>query len=298
MSRPVASPESRPLGQTSADRVRLKSTVEGPLAKLDPAQRGLLLAEVCLIGYLSFDERLKVATRMGWTPGPRVHADDIRAFLFQANDDLVVMFRGPEFLSLPQIAPRLDSTSELSDTVGRVHAGLNHAAIALWPQLENVLSDQVFETLWFAGHSLGGAVATLCSQRCLVSPLPIQPAELHTFGSPRVGTRAWASALTIPCFRWVNHLDPVCQLPSALAGFVHAGEEQYLTEYGQLRNPHGFQRTAEQLRALGNSLRGGSETQFREHLIAGYVEKLFEVVRGRGLFPAGHRAPDLTGSSE
>jgi triacylglycerol lipase len=62
-----------------------------------------------------------------------------------------------------------------------------------------------------AGHSLGGAMATLAALR-LAGRMDPSRIELYTFGAPQVGDVAFASLLdrTVPtCVRFVNPHDPI-----------------------------------------------------------------------------------------
>ena len=53
----------------------------------------------------------------------------------------------------------------LAETAGRVHRGFKREVDDLWPRLEKALKNNTLP-LWFAGHSLGGAMATICASRC------------------------------------------------------------------------------------------------------------------------------------
>lgn len=89
---------------------------------------------------------------------------------------------------------------------GRVHRGFHNALERLWPGLEPQL--RAFPGPWFyAGHSLGGALALLAAVR--------RPAgAVYTFGAPRVGD---ADVMARLCRQAHYHLvtpwDPVPRLP-------------------------------------------------------------------------------------
>lgn len=115
------------------------------------------------------------------------------------------------------------------DLPGLVHKGFREAFESVRDELEPALSGP---GPWlFTGHSLGAALATLAAARH-------KPAALYTFGSPRVGTGAFAAALGgRPVYRIVNARDVVTSVPLPLAGvgFEHLGELIYFTTAGELR---------------------------------------------------------------
>ena len=103
---------------------------------------------------------------------------------------------------------------------GRVHAGFRAALDDVWDELDAAL-DELASPVLYAGHSLGGALATLAAGRR-------PPLAAYTFGGPRVGDEAFAATLEgIPVYRVVNRKDAVTRSPPAAVGplrFRHAGE--------------------------------------------------------------------------
>jgi pimeloyl-ACP methyl ester carboxylesterase len=82
------------------------------------------------------------------------------------------------------------------------------------------------------GHSLGGALATLCALE-LKKLVPAASVSLYTYGIPRVGDQTFAtfieSSLGSNSYR-VTHLnDPVPRLPGRLFGFRHPYPEYHIT---------------------------------------------------------------------
>lgn len=113
------------------------------------------------------------------------------------------------------------------DPGGQVHTGFRDALLREWPRIAGALR-QAPGPLFMTGHSLGGALATLAA-----SLWP--PHALYTFGSPRVGTAAFADSLRCPTYRVVNNRDAVTEVPLPLAnlGFSHAGELHYFDHAGR-----------------------------------------------------------------
>ncbi len=92
------------------------------------------------------------------------------------------------------------------------------------------------DDILITGHSLGAAVAVLAAPDVFrnMPPNVIEP-RLITFAGPRVGLTAFASAfdtLIESCFRVVNYLDIVPQVPPA--PYVHVGAEVDIDSGGSI----------------------------------------------------------------
>lgn len=99
-----------------------------------------------------------------------------------------------------------------------VHRGFKRALNSLWTQIATAL-DALDCPLFYTGHSLGAALATLAAVRR-------PPQAVYAFGSPRVGDRRFVARLAdVPVFRIVHGADIVCTLPPEILGFRHAGTE-------------------------------------------------------------------------
>ena len=140
-----------------------------------------------------------------------------------------VSFRGTEsladWLTNTQIDPK--PPTWLANAGYKTHTGFHDALVSAF---DNVILDALKEfgitarnlPIWVSGHSLGGALAALCTLR-LSDAVGADPdtdntiAALHTFGQPRVGDQACADALerVLPnrYFRSVNHRDIVPRVP-------------------------------------------------------------------------------------
>lgn len=117
---------------------------------------------------------------------------------------------------------------------GMVHRGFLAAFDMVWPELEKRLESMIEEsggrtTLYYAGHSLGAALATLAAVRR-------KPHALYTFGSPKTGDRDFIATLNCPVFRLVNNRDVVTELPPELwpLNFTHTGGLHYITHDSRL----------------------------------------------------------------
>lgn len=81
------------------------------------------------------------------------------------------------------------------------------------------------------GHSLGGALATLCFLDLLsIHGDKVAFAPLYIYGTPRVGNAAFATYTAshgVPVFRVVHNRDPVPHLPFQAWGYVHPAREVF-----------------------------------------------------------------------
>ncbi|EFN50817.1 hypothetical protein CHLNCDRAFT_141758 [Chlorella variabilis] len=106
--------------------------------------------------------------------------------------------------------------------------------------LETVLAGETEPwTLYVTGHSLGGALSTLCAYDCARRTwrgVP-RPAIVHyNYGSPRVGNKAFAEqfdALVPNTWRVANSNDAVALVPRML-GYCHVGHRALLGPDGQV----------------------------------------------------------------
>lgn len=129
----------------------------------------------------------------------------------------VLVFRGTTG-RLSNWLTNLDMASCKWPAGGNVHRGFRNILLGLWNTIAPVL-EPVEKPLYYTGHSLGGALATLAA-----SLLP--PQSVYTFGAPRIGDTRFAQSLAgVPIFNVVNPKDIVAELPPAgrRARFIHAG---------------------------------------------------------------------------
>ncbi|MDI1258938.1 lipase family protein [Aquabacterium sp.] len=103
-----------------------------------------------------------------------------------------------------------------------LHLGFRRALDSIWPQVEAELAT-LDCPIFYTGHSLGGALATLAAARRA-------PKAVYNFGAPRAGNPAFARSIQhLTIHRVVDDLDVVSMLPPAIMGFRHVGQEVRLT---------------------------------------------------------------------
>lgn len=152
------------------------------------------------------------------------------------NGQAFIIFRGTQYLA--------DWLTNLNIGVSRsnfgqpVHDGFNKTFKTMQPKLKSFLDSLGPEvsTVHCIGHSLGGALATICGE-WLQSSTKYKP-YIYTFGSPRVGLHGFADICTkrigsTKIFRAYHKTDIVPCIP--FWPYIHtpnAGQDYYLPSPG------------------------------------------------------------------
>lgn len=87
-------------------------------------------------------------------------------------------------------------------------------------------------TVFVSGHSLGGALATLCALDLKVT-LGLPDVRVVTFGSPRVGNyifAKWFEEEIGPHWRFTHNRDIVPSVPPGYMGFYHVAQEVWVVD--------------------------------------------------------------------
>jgi hypothetical protein len=116
---------------------------------------------------------------------------------------------------------------------GQVHYGFRDALDNVWGRIEARLAGFP-NPVFYTGHSLGAALATIAAARASIEGKLAQPAALYTFGSPRVGDGTFITMLRkVYHCRVVNDNDIVATVPPPLE-FRHCGELHRIRHDGRL----------------------------------------------------------------
>ena len=157
-----------------------------PLLQETLAQRSLIFARLAQIAYDEPAEAKKQARKLGFTTVEFYDRSGAQAYRFQNKNDLVIACRGTQPKEFNDISADLKAFPVLAETVSRVHRGFKAEVDELWPHILKDLSKKK-QIVWFCGHSLGAGMATIMASRCMDHLDVRGPAELYTYGSPRVG---------------------------------------------------------------------------------------------------------------
>jgi hypothetical protein len=115
--------------------------------------------------------------------------------------------------------------------LGRVHQGFLSSVRSISSELLSVLGSGTAPVI-LAGHSLGGALATLMAFEIQQQ---ISISACYSFGCPRVGDKQFVEALaSMPFYRIVNNCDPVTSIPISLGPYeyLHPDEAIFLDQTG------------------------------------------------------------------
>ena len=272
------SPDKQKLADRKADQFVFKSKLTGPVSDLTMLQRSLLFAEVSMISYLSIEECNIAAGKLGFTDGKFFNTRGAQAYWFFNQWDSVVVCRGTEPHEWGDIQADINALTAVAETVGKVHRGFKAEVDRIWPHLETALEENE-KALWFCGHSLGGAMATICASRANLSHIPKETEELYSYGSPRVGCGRYINHVQFPHFRWVNNNDIVTRVPPTWLGYRHGGTEYYIDSTGKLRDVKGWKRTKDRLQGFFNTLLRFRIDYLSDHSMLDYIDHIFQLCR-------------------
>ncbi len=205
-------------------------------------------------------------------------ATETQSFVASNDQFVVVAFRGTE----EKIADWMTDAhcARVPFNVGQVHRGFHRAFESVWESLRSEIDRQQTgrQTLWFTGHSLGGALATLAvaRMRSEAPPKPVQ--RLYTFGSPRVGDwdfrQAFDSDFSARTFRYVNEDDLVPHLAPEALGYTHVGHLMWFEATGKLnKDMAALDRLLEARKLELAALLAGTVPPLENHRISNYLTK-------------------------
>lgn len=246
-------------------------------------ERSLLFARLASIAYSNIDDAKKQARKLGFTTVEFYEKDGAQAYRFMNKTDLVIACRGTQPSEFNDIKADLKAMPVVAETVSRVHRGFKAEVDELWPAVEQDIlrKRNLGKTLWFCGHSLGAAMATIMASRCMHNIELNDPVELYTYGSPRVGWKKYCKSLGVIHHRWVNNNDIVTRVPLRLMGYTHHGSEHYLNAYGNVRKMTNMQRFKDRMRGLWMGIKRGGVDSFSDHSMTNYINYLEMYASGK-----------------
>ena len=254
------------------------SDVSGPIHELSFLRRSLLFAELSMIAYNDEAEATVAAALAGFDDVDFYDRDGSQAYRFRNDHDCVIACRGTEPNEWNDIRADANAHSVLAETTGKVHQGFKTEVDDLWPMIETALMDNALP-LYFCGHSLGGAMATICSGRCYLSHISSNPRELFTYGSPRVGDKRYINYVKLDHYRYVNNNDIVARVPPVFLGYRHCGSEVYLNRHGEIQKLNLLMKRRDRLRGFFGGLARWKIDHFADHSIHRYIDAIWQAVQ-------------------
>ncbi len=113
-----------------------------------------------------------------------------------------------------------------------MHAGFKEAVERVLPALVDQLAALEPRTIWFTGHSLGGALTLLAADRVGTAR------GVSTIGCPRVGNAAFAQAFDQTyhrrSLRYVGNVDIVTHLPPEAFKYAHVAALRQIESNGTI----------------------------------------------------------------
>jgi triacylglycerol lipase len=165
---------------------------------------------------------------------------ETQAYAIANDKTIVVAFRGTEPTKLQDWMT--DADLDFVDGMGgKVHEGFSRALTYVYQDiLDTIVEFQTNgQSLWFTGHSLGGALATLAVAKLRYeNDKPIY--GLYTFGQPRAGNRDYERTFNNDfksrAFRFVNNNDVVPRIPLRLMKYSHVGTFVFFDRDGNIHS--------------------------------------------------------------
>lgn len=159
---------------------------------------------------------------------------DTQGFITATDDHLVIVFRGTE--SIRDWLQNID-LGQTAGLGGKVHTGFKEGVDSVWTRVTDILKRlrHKKQAIWIAGHSLGGALATLAARRL---PAAHKPFEVATFGQPRVGNAGFGEGYRLRHNRYVNNHDIVPSVPPRyiplMTIYAHVGDMKFFDGDGKV----------------------------------------------------------------
>jgi len=225
------------------------------------------MAQMAGIAYLDSEEAKEEFKKLGYTNHKFFDKDGAQCHAVWTRDVYVLCFRGTEPDEFSDILADLNAIPDAAELDGYVHDGFQNELEKLWKDIQRHVNSNLRDRKFFiCGHSLGGAMATVCASRFVD-----QVDCLFTYGSPRVGSHDFVDALKILHYRHVNNNDIVtCVPPYPL--YCHHGVLRYIDRKGKIVKYTRWQRIKDKvLGRIESILNRRPFDGVRDHAMGDYI---------------------------
>ncbi|MEO3753091.1 lipase family protein [Streptomyces sp. B6B3] len=212
---------------------------------------------------------------------PPFPLEDTQAYTMASDRMIITAFRGTE---ADQIKDWLsDATTPPwpgPAGTGFVHYGFGEALDSVLPEVRNTLVEfrDNGQSVWFTGHSLGGALAMLAGAYTYLEDPRQLPDGVYTYGQPRTCDPLLAAAVDESfqqrMYRFVNNNDIVPQVPPE-PPYAHVEALRYIDTKGKIHESVPFLGgLADQAAGLTSDPFAPASDGIRDHSLDAYVAAL------------------------
>ena len=242
--------------------------------------RAYFFAELSALAYHDGTRVKKEVKKIGFKKYKFLENDGAQCHIIENPTNFIIAFRGTEPTQFSDVKADLLAFKRKSKTEGKVHMGFKIELRKLWSDISGILEKKKQQQIWITGHSLGGAMATICASRLRGEPKGNIKA-LYTYGSPKVGGKKFVwnlDVIELEHHRFVNNNDIVTKVPLALMMYKHCGDLCYINYHGNIRKMTTWQRIKDQFRGIMRAWQKGEPFDgARDHSISAYEKKLENV---------------------
>lgn len=171
---------------------------------------------------------------------PPFPLQDTQAYTLASDHMIITAFRGTEPAQIKDwLTDGTAPPRQGPGGTGRVHDGFAEALDSIYPELKATLEEWRTDgqSVWFTGHSLGGALAMLAGARLYLEEPRLAADGVYTFGQPRTCDATLAAAYNRGfkdrMYRFVNNNDVVPQLPPE-PFYTHVDALRYIDSSGEV----------------------------------------------------------------